>query len=111
MATPLTQAPAETAAQETAAAEPAAESLGALRRIFGALGNNPHYRLVLVRQPGQHPGQQMQMVANGYLAYTLTGSATALGVVAFASSVPMLLFAPARRRAGRPDAEAQAAAV
>jgi MFS family permease len=36
----------------------------------------------------------MQMVANGYLAFTLTGSATALGLVAFASSLPMLLFSP-----------------
>src|SRR6266567_4052172 len=37
---------------------------------------------------------QMQMVANGYLAFTLTGSATALGLVAFASSVPMLVVSP-----------------
>src|SRR6202171_1667117 len=37
---------------------------------------------------------QMQMVANGYLAFTITDSATALGLVAFASSVPMLLFSP-----------------
>jgi MFS family permease len=37
---------------------------------------------------------QMQMVANGYLAFTLTGSATALGLVAFASSLPMLVFSP-----------------
>jgi MFS family permease len=37
---------------------------------------------------------QMQQVANGYLAYTLTDSAAALGVVAFAQSAPMLVFSP-----------------
>jgi len=37
---------------------------------------------------------QMQQVANGYLAYTLTDSAAALGIVAFAQSAPMLVFSP-----------------
>ena len=37
---------------------------------------------------------QMQMVAQGYLAFTLTGSATALGVVGLAQGLPQLLFSP-----------------
>ena len=72
---------------------PVAQS--ALRRVFGALGDNEHYRSYWVGNQANTLVMQMQMVANGYLAYTLTGSATALGVVAFASSLPMLIFSPA----------------
>src|SRR5919202_4815003 len=79
--------------QAEPAAAPAEES-GALQRVFGALSANPHYRSYWVGNQANTLVMQMQMVANGYLAFTLTGSATALGVVAFASSVPMLLFAP-----------------
>jgi MFS family permease len=66
----------------------------ALRRMFGALGDNQYYRLYWYGNQAGTLVMQMQMVANGYLAYTLTQSATALGVVAFASSVPMLVFSP-----------------
>src|SRR5437879_11901836 len=75
-------------------AEPA-QRLGALERVFGALADNPHYRSYWVGNQANTLVMQMQMVANGYLAFTLTGSATALGLVAFASSLPMLLFSPA----------------
>jgi MFS family permease len=67
----------------------------AVRRVFGALGDNEHYRSYWVGNQANTLVMQMQMVANGYLAFTLTGSATALGVVAFASSLPMLVFSPA----------------
>src|SRR5947209_12713559 len=70
------------------------EEAGALRRVFGALADNPHYRSYWVGNQANTLVMQMQMVANGYLAFTLTGSATALGVVAFAQSLPMLLFSP-----------------
>src|SRR5215210_1443238 len=66
----------------------------ALRRVFGALGDNEHYRSYWVGNQANTLVMQMQMVANGYLAFTLTGSATALGLVAFASSLPMLVFSP-----------------
>jgi MFS family permease len=75
------------------AAAPLAQ-VTALRRIFGALGDNEHYRLYWFGNQANTLVMQMQQVANGYLAFTLTGSATALGIVAFASSVPMLLFSP-----------------
>lgn len=65
-----------------------------VQRIFGALGENEHYRSYWVGNQANTMVMQMQMVANGYLAYTLTGSAAALGVVAFASSLPMLAFSP-----------------
>jgi MFS family permease len=66
----------------------------ALRRVFGALGDNAHYRSYWFGNQANTLVLQMQMVANGYLAFTITGSATALGLVAFASSLPMLLFSP-----------------
>jgi len=66
----------------------------ALQRVFGALGDNQHYRSYWYGNQANTLVMQMQMVANGYLAFTITGSATALGLVAFASSVPMLLFSP-----------------
>src|SRR5207237_9504549 len=75
-------------------AEPA-QRLGALERVFGALGDNKHYRSYWFGNQANTLVMQMQMVANGYLAFTITGSATALGLVAFASSLPMLLFSPA----------------
>src|SRR3954469_20348779 len=72
-----------------------APRLGAVQRVFGALGDNEHYRSYWVGNQANTLVMQMQMVANGYLAFTITGSATALGLVAFASSLPMLLFSPA----------------
>src|SRR5712691_4146980 len=71
------------------------EKVGALRRVFGALGDNPHYRSYWLGNQANTLVMQMQMVANGYLAYTLTGSAAALGLTAFAQSLPMLVFSPA----------------
>jgi MFS family permease len=67
----------------------------AFNRIFGALGANPYYRLYWYGNQANTLVMQMQMVANGYLAYTLTDSATALGLVAFAQSLPMLIVSPA----------------
>lgn len=75
------------------AAEPEVR-LGAMRRVFGALGDNPHYRQYWLGNQANTLVMQMQQVANGYLAYTLTGSAAALGAVAFAQSVPMLVISP-----------------
>ena len=66
----------------------------AIQRIFGALADNPYYRLYWFGNQTNTLVGQMQMVANGYLAYTLTNSATALGIVAFTQSLPMLLFSP-----------------
>ncbi|MCA1646322.1 MAG: MFS transporter [Chloroflexi bacterium] len=70
-------------------------SQSTLQRVFGALGDNQHYRSYWFGNQANTLVMQMQMVANGYLAYTITGSATALGVVAFASSLPLLLCSPA----------------
>jgi MFS family permease len=79
---------------DAADAAEAGSEQGALQRIFGALGSNPYYRLYWFGNQANTLVMQMQQVANGYLAYTLTGSAAALGVVAFAQSMPMLVFSP-----------------
>jgi MFS family permease len=82
------------AAPITSDAKPSEPKIGALQRVFGALGDNPHYRSYWLGNQANTLVFQMQQVANGYLAFTLTNSATALGVVAFAQSLPMLLFSP-----------------
>ena len=84
MAAPLT----------TQVAAPAPQRLGAMQRVFGVLAEHPHYRLYWFGNQANTLVMQMQQVANGYLAFTLTNSAAALGVVAFAQSAPMLIFAP-----------------
>jgi len=65
-----------------------------MQRVFGALGENEHYRSYWYGNQANTLVMQMQQVANGYLAFTITDSATALGLVAFASSLPMLVFSP-----------------
>ena len=43
---------------------------------------------------GSFMAQQMQMVARGYLAYELTKSGTAVGIVTLAWGLPQLIFSP-----------------
>ncbi len=62
--------------------------------MFGALSDNPYYRQYWFGNQANTLMWPMQAVANGYLAYTLTDSATALGVVSLAAAVPQLLFSP-----------------
>src|SRR5260370_14373871 len=66
----------------------------AMQRVFGALGAHPYYRSYWLGNQANTLVMQMQQVANGYLAYTLTNSANELGVVAFAQSLPMLVLSP-----------------
>ncbi len=53
-----------------------------------------NFRLFLSGQIFALIGYWIQMVAQSWLLYRLTGSATLLGVLAFASSVPILLLSP-----------------
>src|SRR5438094_5791985 len=62
--------------------------------MFGALADSPHYRTFYFGNQANTLMYPMQLVANGYLAYTLTNSATALGVVSLASAVPQLVCSP-----------------
>jgi predicted MFS family arabinose efflux permease len=77
-----------------AAADPPAGSggiAGAVLRIYPALAQ-PRFRTFWL---GMLPGViafQMHQVASGYAAFTISGSATALGFVSLALGAPMLLF-------------------
>lgn len=53
-----------------------------------------NFRLFLAGQIFALIGYWIQMVAQSWLLYKLTGSATLLGVLSFASSLPILLLAP-----------------
>ena len=66
-------------------------SLDHFSGMFGALAHNPHYRQYWFGNQANTLMYPMQLVANGYLAYTLTNSATALGIVSLASAVPHCL--------------------
>ena len=63
-------------------------------RLFGALAQNPFYRTYWFGNQASTLMMMMQGVAQGYLAYTLTNSAAALGFVGLAQGLPQLLLAP-----------------
>jgi len=53
-----------------------------------------NFRLFLAGQIFALIGYWIQMMAQGWLLYRMTGSATLLGVLGFASNLPILLLAP-----------------
>lgn len=54
----------------------------------------PTYRAFWISLLASYIAMQMNIVARGYLAFQLTGSATALGVVSLARGLSMLLVSP-----------------
>ncbi|MBF8266910.1 MAG: hypothetical protein HW388_418 [Dehalococcoidia bacterium] len=60
-------------------------------RAFRSL-KSPVFRLYYAAMAGQFAAMNMEMLARSLLIYRITGSATALGVMALANSIPMLLF-------------------
>jgi len=64
---------------------------GRFGTTFSAL-RYPNYRRWFVGQVLSLMGTWMQMVAQGWLVYELTGSKLALGTISFVSSVPTLVF-------------------
>ncbi|HVC34113.1 MAG TPA: MFS transporter [Chloroflexota bacterium] len=74
---------------ETADADPGS----AIGHPFASLAE-PSYRDFWLSILGSFSAMQMNIVARGYLAFVLTNSATALGVVSLARAVPMLVLAP-----------------
>jgi MFS family permease len=58
---------------------------------FAALGVRD-YRVMWLGMLAAFTAMQMQMIAQGFLAYQLTGSATVLGLVGFASGLPQLFL-------------------
>jgi MFS family permease len=67
--------------------------LGAGRVTFAALAI-PNYRRYIAGQSVSLVGTWMQMAAQSWLVLTLTGSATALGVILALQTLPVLLLCP-----------------
>lgn len=65
-----------------------------IARIFGALQKSPYYRTYWFGNQASLLVTQMQAVAMGYLAFTLTDSATILGLVSLAQGLPQLICSP-----------------
>ncbi|MEP7199353.1 MAG: MFS transporter [Chloroflexota bacterium] len=68
-----------------------ARSEGFMARTFSAL-RHQNYRYYFIGQLVSQIGTWMQMVAQGWLVYELTKSPFFLGLVSFASSIPVLCF-------------------
>jgi len=87
------------AGQAEAAAVAPARPRTAVSAIGGLGGRTldslrlPRYRTYFFAQFGAYAAMNMQMLANGYLVFILTGSFAALGVVSLARAVPGLVFA------------------
>ncbi|MBI2761311.1 MAG: MFS transporter [Chloroflexi bacterium] len=73
----------------SAAPEPTGR--GRLPGTFAAL-KNPNYRMFWFGMLASMTAMQMQQIARGYLAFDLTGKATAVGLVSVAWAVPQILF-------------------
>ena len=63
------------------------------KRTFAALAV-PNYRRYFIGQATSLTGTWMQMAAQSWLVLSLTGSATALGVIVALQTLPVLLLAP-----------------
>lgn len=70
---------------------PAGGGGGFSLRTFDSL-RHPEFRWLFASTLGQMAGIQMQILMRSYIAYELTGSFAAIGVVGLASAVPMLLL-------------------
>jgi MFS family permease len=62
-------------------------------KTFSALRHR-NYRLFLVGQLISLAGTWMQIIAQGWLVYQISGSELALGLVGFASAIPALIISP-----------------
>ncbi len=62
-------------------------------KTFAALRHR-NYRLFLGGQLVSMAGTWMQIIAQGWLVYQISGSELALGLVGFASAIPVLIISP-----------------
>jgi MFS family permease len=79
----------ETAARSRVAEQQAISVEGKRSGTFAALSVR-NFRVMWLGMLAAFIAMQMQMIASGYLAYDLTGSATVLGLVGLASGLPQL---------------------
>ncbi len=69
----------------------AATRLTYVGKTFSALGI-PAYRFLWLSMIASFGGMQMQMIARGYLAYKIGGTASSIAIVSSAFAFPMLFF-------------------
>src|SRR3712207_4460160 len=62
-------------------------------RTFQAL-DNPAFRRLWTGMLCSYLAMQMNIIARGYLAFSISGSATALGLVTMARGLPQLVLSP-----------------
>ena len=79
------------AAQATGLVAPPSLGVSQVRRTFRALSNRG-YRLLWLSQLVAFLGNQMNFVTRGWLAFQLTGSASAIGQVTLGWAAPMMLL-------------------
>lgn len=93
MARPVSQEPATNATPAAAAAEAQPRAKGFRARFggFSALSLRP-YQFYTLSAMLQGMAESMQMLANGWYAYHLTGSTTILGLTMLAQAIPQTLF-------------------
>ena len=88
-----TGSPGHDAAVDETPPHAAAHESGRRFRTFDAVIDVPAFRWYLLSQVGNQSAQLMQMVVRGFLAYQLTGSFAALGLVELAAAGPRVLLA------------------
>src|SRR5688500_14855942 len=73
-----------------------AETIARPRRILDTVRalRHPNYRIYFFSMLVSFTGTWMQSTAQSWLIYRLTGSPWLLGLVAFASQIPVFLLAP-----------------
>lgn len=91
MAVDRVSEPERTGAGPTSTHPPAPRGLSAFRHTFRALSYRG-YRLLWLAQMVAFLGNQMNFVTRGWLAFQLTGSATAIGQVTLGWAGPMLFL-------------------
>ncbi|MGE5609781.1 MAG: MFS transporter, partial [Bacillota bacterium] len=84
--------PAISKSKPSVSAEPARAETGPFLLLRALRSYN--YRLFFMGQGTSLIGTWLTRIATSWLVYRLTGSALLLGLVAFASQIPMLILAP-----------------
>jgi len=84
--------PSETSTPQTTAAQELGASTRRFR-TFDSIFDVPAFRWYLVSMAGHWSALQMQQVARSFLAYYITGSFAALGVIELANTIPRLFLA------------------
>ena len=67
---------------------------GWVRRTFGAVLDDRHFRNLFLGNMLQFGSMQMQLVVRSWLVFHITGSFAALGTMALANAVPGIIFSP-----------------